>query len=125
MIKTTPIPKEYLEINGRNMEKAEMGADKLTISGIDEIQSLSINPFTTITMHSHETAQWELWVRLETREAFICMPGEKHELVTSTERTIYILAIKGKSVLSYEEFQAFFERLGIKLIKGSVRVSKW
>ena len=128
MIKTTKLPKEFIgKAKGltyafgiAHMFNPEV--EKCTLEGIDEIQYLSIAPWTSIKMHGHEL-QWEVWVRISHKTAHICLIGEEHELENNSDITMNVLAIKGNMNYSYDDLAEFFKKLGFSVAHGSLVIN--
>lgn len=129
MIKTTKLPEEFIgKAKGltcvfelTHMFKPEV--EKSTLERIDEIQYLSIAPWTSIKMHGHEQ-QWEAWVWLSHKTAHICLIGEEHELENNSDKTINVLAIKGNMDYSYDDLAEFFKKLGFSVAHGSLVINE-
>lgn len=112
MLKATILPEDVIE--GR-------GAWKITLEGIDEIQYLNVAPKSTIKVHKHDE-QWEIWVRLQKKEAYVCLKGEEHGLVNTSESTIVLMAIKGHHDYSWEDLRDVLNNWGFTVYRGSLIV---
>lgn len=110
MMEETRLPKEF--IDGREVRK-------LTLDGIDEIQYLYVAPRTSIKPHGHDD-QWEVWVRISHKTAYVCLKGEEHELVNRSGAMMLLMAIKGHSDYSYDDIAQLFQRLGFSVHHGSL-----
>ena len=91
MIKTTKLPEDFIaETAGANSSRlVEPIVKKRTLEGIDEIQYLYVAPWTSIKMHGHDK-QWEIWVRISHKTAYVCLIDEKHELVNNSSDCMII-----------------------------------
>ena len=96
---------------------------KIVLTEIDEIQYLSVAPYTTITMHDHND-QWEVWIWLDKKNVYICPKGESHELVNESDGYVKILAIKGHQDYTYVELSLFFAKLGLLPHAASLKIAK-
>ena len=96
-------------------------AEKRTLEGIDEIQYLYVAPWTSIKMHGHDN-QWEVWVNIFRKTAYVCLIGEEHELVNNSGTCMVNMAIKGHLNYSYDDLAEFFYRLGLSVTRGSLVV---
>ena len=96
--------------------------EKRTLEGIDEIQQLYVSPWTSIKMHGHDN-QWEVWVRLSHKTAYVCLKDEEHELVNNTGSMMILMAIKGHKNYSYDDFAGFLQSLGFTVTHGSMVVN--
>lgn len=94
------------------------------ISGIMEMQFLELSPWTKINMHGHDNGQWEIWLLLKNRRAYICMQGEKHELENDSDDTLKVLAIKGEADENYNDLATMLHIAGYSVSKGSLKASK-
>ena len=124
IIKTIELPEEF--IAGTAEESAYRyrgpGVNKTTLEGIDEIQYLEISPFTCVKMHGHDK-QWEVYVNLSRKTAYVCLIGEKHELVNHRKERMVVMAIKGHINYSYQDLAKFFCDLGFSVRHGSLEVT--
>ncbi len=94
---------------------------KMVLTKIDEIQCLVVGAGTSIKQHSHDAGQWEVWLIPERRHVYVCMPGKRHELHNeSSDLPMTVMAIKGRSEVSYQDFQDFFVNLGYSVMSGSI-----
>ncbi len=125
MIKTIELPDEL--IAGTAEESAyrygRPGVSKTTLEGIDEIQYLYVSPWTSIKNHGHD-GQWEVWLDLFRKIAYVCLIGEEHELENNREERMILMAIKGHGEYSYDDFGKFFYYLGFSVHHGSLVVNK-
>lgn len=114
MINETKLPRDFVE-----------GLDvwKLTLEGIDEVQCLSVAPYTSIKRHGHEN-QWEVWLHLNKRIAYICPKNEEHELKNDSDKMEVFMAIKGHKDYSYKDLAAFFIQMEFGVWHGSVHIKK-
>lgn len=93
---------------------------KTTLEGIDEIQYLHVGPRTSIKKHGHDN-QWEVWVSIFHKTAYVCLKGEEHELVNNTDnKVMHIMAIKGHFYYSYDDLEVFFVDMGFSVTHGSL-----
>jgi hypothetical protein len=114
MVKEEQLPKEAIE---------GYGARKVRLKKIDEVQSLYVGPRTTILKHGHEKKQWEVYIHPETKTAYVCLPGEEHELVNASGRMHLFFSIKGKGKRTLKDFETFFKVAGFTVQQGSVLIS--
>ena len=117
MIKATKLPEELIAgTSGASPSRSvSPRAEKRTLYGIDEIQYLRIAPWTSIGLHGHGD-QWEVWVDTSRNTAYVCLIGEKHELVNNSEKEMIVMAIKGHIDYSYEDLAEIFHGLGFLLM---------
>ena len=128
MIKTTRLPEEMVEKYSEEFWiRSPQGpvdwlkkVEKTTMFGIDEIQALYISPRTGIKKHGHEKNQWEVWIDISRKRAYVCLKGEEHELVNKSGEMLMIVAIKGHEDYSYDDFEMFFCDLGFSVDSGSI-----
>ena len=92
MIKKTKLPEILISKTREN--RMETKVEKTTMEGIDEIQQLHISPWTSINKHGHNK-QWEIWINISDKTAYICLQDEEHELVNDSPKAMIIMAIKG------------------------------
>lgn len=92
---------------------------KKTLEGIDEIQYLNVGPKSIIKTHGHQD-QWEVWVWISEKKAYICPKKEKHACINDSEESIVLMAIKGHSDYSFENLKEVFNDLGFYVIKGDL-----
>ena len=79
----------------------------------DENQHLFIFPNSSILLHGHDNpSQWEVWLRNDTKEAYVCLKGEKHKLTNLTNSTKHIESVKGHLDYSYYEICQYYMQLG-------------
>lgn len=125
MVEATKLPDELvigLEESPSSLEMMnlfEPMVKKRTIKGIDEIQYLYVSPRTAIKMHGHDN-QWEVWVSLSHRTAYVCLKGEEHELVNKSSVMMILMAIKGHIDYSYEDISSLFRDWGFTVTHGSL-----
>lgn len=93
------------------------------IKEIVEMQFLEIGPWTKIDMHGHEE-NWELWLRISTKQAYVCLKGDQHELINDSGQAIFVVAIKGKGDITYEELEEILCQAGFFVCKGSLIASE-
>ena len=126
MIKTTQLPEEF--ITGTKETRQPFGnyfgpeVEKRTLEGIDEIQHLYVAPWTSIKMHGHDN-QWEVWVRISSKTAHVCLMGEEHELVNNSGAMMILMAIKGHINYSYDDLAELFYDWGFSVHHGSLIVN--
>lgn len=96
--------------------------EKTTIEGIDEIQYLSVSPWTSINKHGHNN-QREVWVDIESKTAYVCLKGEEHELVNSSSTARVFMAIKGHKDYTYDDLSNLFYGFGFSVTHGSLIIS--
>lgn len=125
MIKAIELPDEF--IAGTAEESAYRyggpGVSKTTLEGIDEIQHLYVSPWTAIKKHGHD-GQWEVWLDLFRKRAYVCLIGEEHELANNRKERMILMAIKGHGEYSYDDFGEFFCNLGFSVYHGSLVVNE-
>lgn len=114
MIQSTRLPKELMKKN-RGVGPV---VEKTTIEGVDEIQHLYVEPWTSIVKHGHDD-QWEVWVFLPIKKAFVCLKGEEHELVNHSGTCKVLMAIKGHKDYSFEDLAGVFKKWGFSVEHGS------
>ena len=113
MITEIKLPEEFIE--GDEVRK-------MVLTEIDEVQYLSVAPYTSITMHDHDD-QWEVWIWLDEKSVYICPKGERHELENDSNAYVKILAIKGHQDYSYIELAMFFAKLGLSPHAASLKIA--
>lgn len=92
-----------------------------TFEDIDKIQLLHVGPKTAINLHGHEGDQWEVLVNIANKTAYVCLKGQKHELVNNSDKIVIIIAIIGHSYCPLAvEFETFFQALGFSVTIGSL-----
>lgn len=96
---------------------------KIALPDIVEVQYLFVEPYTEILEHDHDGKQWEAWLHLACRTAYICPKGEKHRLENKKGSATVVMAIKGTEDYSYEELACFFARFGFKTFHGAMILS--
>lgn len=85
---------------------------KLTLYS-DENQHLKIPSGASIALHGHNSpSQWEVWLRNDTMQAYVCLKGECHKLLNSSKSEKYVESIKGSYDYSYEDIATFFSSVG-------------
>ena len=114
MIEETRLAEEY--VDGYYVMKR-------AIEGIDEIQCLSVSPRTSIKRYGHDD-QWEVWLRISNKTAYVCLKGGKLELINLSENDVLIMAIKGHLDYSYEDLYRIFDRLGFSVHHGALFIGK-
>lgn len=120
MIKRETLPNDYIAaVDMRSPHK--VCVEKMTVSGLDEIQFLTITPRTEITLHGHDD-QWEVWILLSALRVYICPKGEQHKLVNGSEEPLKVIAIKGNSNYTFDDLKEFFHGMGFCVIKGSMEI---
>ena len=92
---------------------------KKTLEGIDEIQYLNVGPKSIIKTHGHKD-QWEVWVWIAEKKAYICPKEEMHACMNERDESIVLMAIKGNSDYSFEDLKEVFSDLGFSVIKGNL-----
>lgn len=122
MIKTTSVPQEYLSGIGKIRYPYGPKVEKSILEGIDEIQYLHVTPWTSIKMHGHDN-QWEVWADLSKKTVYICLIGEKHELVNNSTAVLVLMAIKGHIEYSYNDLEELFHSWGFSVKHGSLEVN--
>ncbi len=119
MVKIAQLSDELISGIGKGHYPLKPKVEKSTLEGIDEIQYLNISPWACIKMHGHDN-QWEIWVRLLCKKAYVCLKGEEHELVNNCGANETILAIKGHGDYPYEDISSFLRNLGFSVTHGSM-----
>ena len=123
MIETTKLPNELIEeTKDHVLYEPNPWVQKRTLYGIDEIQYLYVSPHTSIKKHGHNN-QWEVWIRIPQKEAYVCLHGEEHELVNNTGRMMVLMAIKGHINYSYDDLAELLEKWGFSVTHGSLVIS--
>lgn len=112
MIKETFLPKEYVE---------GLEVRKRIIEQIDQVEGLTVAEKTNIKLHGHKDGQWEVWLWLAKMRAYICLPGEEHELVNKSGEKMLLLTIKGHGDCTYDELGGFFYSVGFSVTHGSLK----
>lgn len=115
-MKKIELPDELISVatNSRNPHGIlNPKAEKCILEGIDEIQCLSIYPWTAIKLHGHDD-QWEVWLNLSKKVAYICPKEEQHTFVNESNKLIILMTIKGHSNYSFEELKKFFYNFGFE-----------
>ena len=96
-------------------------AEKCILEGIDEIQYLSIYPWTAIKLHGHDN-QWEVWLYFPKKIAYICPKENQHSFINKSNKLTTFMAIKGHSNYSFEELKEFFYNFGFEpSLVGTIR----
>lgn len=116
MINSTLLPEELIEGKGERRF-----VNKYTLEGIDEVQSLFVTPLTSIKKHGHNN-QWEIWLDLVRKIAYICLKGEEHTLVNNSSNAKIFMAIKGHDDYSYDDLEVICNIWGFRAIHGSLVV---
>lgn len=122
MIETTKLPKEFIAGLGQIREPFGPEVRKRTLEGIDEIQHLYVTPWTSIKKHGHDN-QWEVWVRLSHKTAYVCLKGEEHELINNSGAMMILMAIKGHMDYSYDDLAELLYAWGFSVTHGSLVVN--
>lgn len=105
MLKEEKLPKEVVGGKGN--------VRKLTIEGLNLMQGLTIESGTDIEKHGHGN-QWEVWLDLENRIAYICGKGKEHQISNLSDKEKKLMAIKGDSDVAESDLAQFFTSLGMK-----------
>ena len=121
MIKTTQLSKELIE-GGEKLHPFEAEVRKRTLEGVDEIQHLYVTPWTSIKKHGHD-GQWEIWIRISHKVAYVCLKGEEHELINNSGSMMILMAIKGHINYSYDDLADFLRGWGFSVTQGSLVVN--
>ncbi len=123
MIKKSKFPIEKIRFNGDDDEKGRypFGAEIVTIEGIDKIESVIVNPKTTLKIRNGNN-EWQVWIRPIKMEAFVFLSGAKKECINETGIRMHLIVIKGHSNISFEEFEVLFKRVGFFVKKDSIVV---
>lgn len=87
---------------------------KIVMYAVDEISVLTLEEMTSIEEHGHENNQWEVYIDIIHKIAYICGIGKKHQFLNALGKEQRIMAIKGKG-MSTEELIYFFKRLGLNV----------
>lgn len=96
-------------------------AREITIEGADAIQYLYVPPRAAVQRQAHKN-QWEVLLRLSHKTAHVCLPGESTDIINENGAMLLLLAIRGHSELSYEDFCAFFQKFGFTVKPGPLKV---
>ncbi len=115
-MKKIELPDELISVatNSRNPHGLlNPKAEKYILEGIDEIQCLSIYPWTAIKLHGHNN-QWEVWLHLLKKVAYICPKEAQHSFINRSNKLMMFIAIKGHSNYSSEELKDFCYNLGFE-----------
>lgn len=115
------VERNGMEVNANVAWKPEV--KKRSIVGLDEIQFLTVNPWTSIKAHGHN-GQWEVWIRPVTKKAYVCLKGEEHELINHTPNVVTVVAIKGHVDYSFDDLSGFLKLLGLSSVHGSMSVEE-
>lgn len=121
MIKETQLSKDIFTENGKTRNYFDPMVKRCALEGIDEVQQMYIAPWSAIKMHEHVN-QWEVWVNISHKKAYVCLKGEKHKLVNNTGTMITLLSIKGHTNYSYEDIAELFERWNFSTSHSSLVV---
>ena len=121
MIEKSKFPIGKIRFNGEDNEKGRypFGAEIVTIEGIDKIESVIVNPNTTVKIRSGKD-EWQIWIRPIKMEAFIFLSGAKNECINETGIRMHLIVIKGHSNISFEEFEVLLKRVGFFVKKDSI-----
>ena len=122
MINRTKLPEELVDICCETKWHS-FGhlVESYALVGIDEIQYLNISPWTSIKMHKNEN-QWEVWLRISHKTAYVCPKGEEHQLVNNSDAFMIIMSIKGHIDYSYDNLAELFHNFGFSVTHGSLIV---
>lgn len=127
MIEISKLPKELIAGTGKPRyvfgQLQEPFAAKRTLKGIDEMQYLLVGKRTRIKKHGHNN-QWEVWVWLSKKTAYVCLIGEEHELVNDSDEFMELMAIKGHTDYSFDDLSTFLCNLGFLVRHGSLEIHK-
>lgn len=116
MVEKTKVPSEYVE--GGDVEK-------MVLTGIDEIQYLRVSPHTTIKEHGHEELdQWEVWISVVYKFAYICLKGEQHKLVNASDKDLHIMAVKGHKDYTLVDLTEILHSWGLHVYRGSILIDR-
>ncbi len=119
MLKTTKLQDELVSGTQTTRNENETffnpKVEKCVLDGIDEIQCLTVYPKTSINLHGHDD-QWEVWLDISRKVAFICPKGAKHAHSNVSDKTSTLFAIKGHSNYSFSELADFFKSFGFEII---------
>lgn len=110
MLKEEKLPKVYEGgvVSGQNEVRA------LTIKTVDQMQALTLEEMTNIEKHGHENDQWEVYIDIINKMAYICGIGKEHQFLNMLGKEQKIMAIKGKFYTT-EELMVFFKKLGLNV----------
>lgn len=122
MIETSKLPEELVSGIGKIRSPFGPKVVKRTLEGIDEIQHLYVSPWTSIKKHGHNN-QWEIWVRISHKTAYVCLKGEEHELVNNSGAMMVLMAIKGHIDYSYDDLAGLLHDWGFAVTHGSLLVN--
>lgn len=125
MIKATNIPEELVSGTGKNDNGRlwKPMAKTRTLEGIDEIQHLYVAPLTSIKMHGHDK-QWEVWLDIAQKNAYVCLIDETHELVNNSAAMRILMAIKGHINYPYDDLAGLLYSWGFHVIHGSLVINE-
>lgn len=127
MIEISKLPKELIAETGKPRyvfgQLQEPFAAKRTLKGIDEMQCLFVRNRTRIKKHGHNN-QWEVWVWLSKKTAYVCLIGEEHELINDSDEFMELMAIKGHTDYSFDDLSTFLSNLGFLVRHGSLEIHK-
>ena len=112
MVEKTKIPNEYVE--GGEVEK-------MVLTGIDEIQYLRVSPKTAIKKHDHDD-QWEVWISIAHKFAYICLKGEEHECINNSDKDLNLMAIKGHKNYTLVDLTVILNNWGLHVYRGSILI---
>lgn len=119
MLETTKLPAELIAGIGETRYPFGPKVEKRTLDGIDEIQYLYVSPWTSIKMHGHDN-QWEVWIWISRKTAYVCLKGEEHELVNKSDAGMILMAIKGNIDYSYDDLAGILRDWGFSVTHGSL-----
>lgn len=127
MIEISKLPKELIAGTGKPRyvfgQLQEPFASRRILKGIDEMQYLFVRNRTRIKKHGHNN-QWEVWVWLSKKTAYVCLIGEEHELVNDSDEFMELMAIKGHTDYSFDDLSTFLCNLGFLVRHGSLEIHK-
>lgn len=95
----------------------------MTLAGVDEIRYLRVPPGGSIELHGHNE-QWQVWLDVFRKTAYVCVIGEEHELVNNTSGVLHIMEIAGRIDYPYDDLTKFFYYLGFSVTHGSLVVNE-
>lgn len=123
MVKTVRLSKEFItRLGHKGPHPYGSAVEKRSIEGIDEIQYLDVTPWTAIKKHGHDN-QWEVWIWLSHKIAYVCLKDEEHELINNSGIPIQIMAIKGHLDYSYDDLWYLLNAWGFSVTHGSLIVA--
>jgi len=122
MIEPVYLPNELVSGTAQAYQIGRPSVQKITLEDIDEVQFLSVTPWTSINKHGHSN-QWEVWVNLELKTAHVCLKGEEHELVNNSGTLRKFIAVKGHKDYTFDDLAVFFYNCGLSVTHGSIMIS--